>query len=150
MISWPKSKNRQVGVGLNIAQNHSSSPRQSYLVIICPNSHEKLTSKIRSSWESVRTLLWITRLANRKSYLVIIWPNSHEKLTKSETRRLCVLANTKLYHRNLLLWISMTFWILVSTTLGLFFKRSTYSPPIHIQSWPKSKLNPLGVKNITI
>ena len=36
----------QVEVGLNIAQNHSS--RKSYLVIICPNSHEKLPkSKLR-------------------------------------------------------------------------------------------------------
>ena len=39
----------------------------------------------------------------------------------------CVLANTKLYHRNLLLLISMKFWILVSTTLGLFSK----DPPIY-------------------
>ena len=46
---------------------------------------------------------------------------------KIKTRRLCVLANTKLYHRNLLLWISMKFWILVSTTLGLFSK----DPPIY-------------------
>ena len=35
-----------------------------------------------SSWELVRTLLRITRLAHRKSYLIIICPNSHEKLTK--------------------------------------------------------------------
>ena len=44
-----------------------------------------------------------------------------------KTRRLCVLANTKLYHRNLLLWISIKYWILVSTTLGLFSK----DPPIY-------------------
>ena len=56
------------------------------------------------------------------------------------TRRLCVLANTKLYHRNLLLWISMKFWILVSTTLGLIFQKIHLFTPIHIQSWPKSKL----------
>ena len=59
---------------------------------------------------------------------------------KNLTRRLCVLANTKLYHRNLLLWISMKFWILVSTTLGLFFQKIHLLTPIHIQSWPKSKL----------
>ena len=47
--------------------------------------------------------------------------------SKRKTRRLCVLANTKLYHRNLLLWISMKFWILVSTTLGFFSK----DPPIY-------------------
>ena len=56
------------------------------------------------------------------------------------TRRLCVLANTKLYHRHLLLWISMKFWILVITTLGLFSKDPPkLFTPIHIQSWPKSK-----------
>ena len=27
------------------------------------------------------------------------------------TRRLCVLSNTKLYHQNLLLWISTKLWI---------------------------------------
>ena len=42
---WPMKINvictvGQVQVGSNIAQNHSSSP---YLVIIYPNSHEKLT-----------------------------------------------------------------------------------------------------------
>ena len=50
-----------------------------------------------------------------------------------KTRRLCVLANTKLYHRNLLLWISRKFWILVSTTLGLFFQKIHLFTPIHIQ-----------------
>ena len=41
MKSWPKVKLGQVQVGSNI---------KSYLVIICPNSHEKLTkSEIRSS-----------------------------------------------------------------------------------------------------
>ena len=54
---------------------------------VCPNSCEKLTQiVIRSSLESVRTLLRITRLVHRKSYLVIIWPISYEKLTKSEIR----------------------------------------------------------------
>ena len=61
--------------------------KKSYLVIIFPNSHEKLTkSEIRSSWESVWTLLRITRLVHTKSYLAIIGPNSHEKLTKSDIR----------------------------------------------------------------
>ena len=41
---WPKVKLGKVQVGSNIAQNHSSSPiRKSYLVIICPNLHEKFT-----------------------------------------------------------------------------------------------------------
>ena len=46
MKSWSKSKLGQVGVGSNIAQNHSFS--LSCLAIICPNSQEKLTKiKIR-------------------------------------------------------------------------------------------------------
>ena len=44
------------------------APSKSYLVIICPNSQEKLT----------RTLFRITHLGNKKSYLVIIGLNSHE------------------------------------------------------------------------
>ena len=68
-----------------ITQNHSSWPRKSYLVIICLNSHEKLTkSEIRSSWSRFQhcseSLVW----PHTKSYLLIICPNSHEKLTKSE------------------------------------------------------------------
>ena len=42
MKSWPKVKLGQVQGGSNIAQNHSSSQRKLYLVIIGPNSHEKL------------------------------------------------------------------------------------------------------------
>ena len=38
MKSWPKVKLGQVGVGSNIAQDHSS--RKSDLTIIGPNSHE--------------------------------------------------------------------------------------------------------------
>ena len=49
MKSLPKVKLGQVQVGSNIAQNLAH--RKSYLVIICPNSHEKLTkSEIRSSY----------------------------------------------------------------------------------------------------
>ena len=47
-----------------------------------------------------------------------------------KTRR---LANTKLDHWNLLLWISMKFWILVSTTLGLFSKDPPIYPNTHIK-----------------
>ena len=54
-----------------------------------------------------------------------------------KSRRLCVLANTKLYHRNLLLWISMKLWILVSTTLGLFSKDPPIYPNTQSYSWPK-------------
>ena len=35
---------------------------------------------------SVRTLLWITRLAPRKSYLINICPNSHANVTKTEIK----------------------------------------------------------------
>ena len=85
MKNWPKLKLRQVGVSSNIAQNSSSSPYgKSYLVIICPNSHEKLAkSEIRSSLSQFEHCSE-SSLDHRKSYLVIIHPNSHEKLTKSE------------------------------------------------------------------
>ena len=44
MKSWPKLKlGSKVQVGSNIAQNHSYSTLEVNLVIICPNSHEKLT-----------------------------------------------------------------------------------------------------------
>ena len=47
MKSWPKVKLGQVQVGSNIAQNLAH--RKSFLVIIFPNSHEKLTkSEIKS------------------------------------------------------------------------------------------------------
>ena len=63
--------------------------RKSYLVIICPVSHEKLT-KGELRFKSVRTLLRIAHLAHMKSYLVIICLNSHAKLTKSEIRYSCI------------------------------------------------------------
>ena len=49
MKSWPKMKLGQVEVGSNIAQNHLSTPRKSYLVIICFNSQKLTKSEIRSS-----------------------------------------------------------------------------------------------------
>ena len=50
MKSWPKVKLGKVQVGLNIARSHSYTHRKSYLAIICPYSHEKLTKgEIRSS-----------------------------------------------------------------------------------------------------
>ena len=65
----------KVGVGSNIAQNHSSS--KSYLVIIC---------QVESVAHSVRTLFQISLPAYRKSYVVIICFNSYEKLTKIKIR----------------------------------------------------------------
>ena len=95
-----KSKSRSIA---NKITNLAS--RKSYLVIILPNSYQKLTkSKIRSL-ESVQTLLRIICLAHRKS--IIIWANSCQKLTKSKIRwswesvqtllRMACLANRKSY-----------------------------------------------------
>ena len=57
------------------------------MVIIYPNSYERFTqTEIRSSWESVYTLLRITRLAHNKSHLQNFCPNSYEKLTQTEIR----------------------------------------------------------------
>ena len=64
MKSWPKLKLCQVQVGSNIAQNHSSN--KSYLVITCPNSHEKLTKiEIRSSYYLVQF-----------GFVYLIWPQN--------------------------------------------------------------------------
>ena len=80
LISWSWESVRTLLKIIHLAS------KKSYLVIICPNSHERLTKiKIRSRW-SVRTLLRMTHLAHRKSYLVIICHNSLEMLTKSEIR----------------------------------------------------------------
>ena len=81
MKSWPKVKLCQVGVSLNIAQNHSSSPYE----VISGNYLPQFTWKVDQKWnyvklKSVRTLLRIAHMVHRKSYLVIIWPNLHENL----------------------------------------------------------------------
>ena len=77
----------KIQVGSNIAQNIAHlAQRKSYLVIIGPNSDEKLTKSLLGQIQVGQTLLRITHLAHMKSYLVIICPNSHEKLTKSEIR----------------------------------------------------------------
>ena len=48
MQIWPKVKLGQVQVGSNIAKITHLAHRKSYMVIIGPNSHEKLTkSEIR-------------------------------------------------------------------------------------------------------
>ena len=81
---WSNSNNKSVRILLSLTR---LAHMKWFLVIICHNSHEKLTkSEIRFKLELVRTLLRITRLAHRKSYLVIICPNSHEKLTNGEIR----------------------------------------------------------------
>ena len=50
MTSWPNKNKGQVGVGSNIAPNHSYSV-WSYMAIICPNSSNKLTKReIRQNW----------------------------------------------------------------------------------------------------
>ena len=75
------------------------------------------------------------------------------------TRRLCVLSNTKLYHRNLLFWISTKFARLVQKWNSVNFKsvrtvlRITYShiwslfAPIHMKRWPKVKLGQVQVEH---
>ena len=65
MKSLPKSKLDQVVVGSNIAHNRLAH-RKSYLVIIDPNSHEKLTKL-----ESVRTLLRINHLEHYSHILTL-------------------------------------------------------------------------------
>ena len=63
------------------------SHRKSYLLIICPNSYEKVIQKCNQvKLKLVRILLRFTRLAHRMSYLVIVCSNSHEKLTKGVIR----------------------------------------------------------------
>ena len=83
MQSWPNVKLGQVEIGLNIAQNHSSSQYEA----ISGHFSPQFICKVDQKWnkvklELVRTLLKITRLAYKKSYLAIIGSNSHEKLTK--------------------------------------------------------------------
>ena len=75
MNNWPKVKLGQVEDGSNIAKKiiHLAHMK-SYMVIICPNSYEKLTkSEIRSSLSRFRTLLKITRLAKITSH-IHVWP----------------------------------------------------------------------------
>ena len=56
--SLPKVKLGHVGVGSNITLNHSFTHRKSYLIIICPNSHEKLNKiEIMSSLSRFMNLL---------------------------------------------------------------------------------------------
>ena len=52
--SWPNVKSGQVGVSLNLLIRICRLVHwKSHLVIICPNSREKLTkSEIRSSWKN--------------------------------------------------------------------------------------------------
>ena len=76
----------QVGFGLKIAQNHSSSLQG----VISGHYLPHFTWKVDQKWiyvtlESILACLRITRLAHRMSY-IIICPSSHERLTKSEIR----------------------------------------------------------------
>ena len=118
-------------------------------------------------------IMCLLRDRKRYSHLICQLDRPGNTHCQTETRRLCVLANTKLYHRNLLLLISMKFWILDSTTLGLFSKDPPIYPnihtvdqnqtllrithlahrksylviicPIHMKSWPKVKLGQVQV-----
>ena len=78
MKCWPKVKLIQVGISSSIAQITHLASGKSYLVIICHNSHTKLTNiEIRSSWSRFEHCSE-SRLVSRKSYLIIICPSSHE------------------------------------------------------------------------
>ena len=77
MKSWPQVKSGQVGIGSNIAQNHSSSLQK----VISGHYLPEFIWRVDQKWNPV-TLLEITHLASWKSYLVVICHNSHEKLTK--------------------------------------------------------------------
>ena len=83
-------KLRQVEVCSKIPQNHSFSPYE-----VISGHYLPCKLKLGRSWESVRTLLKLTRLAYRKSYLAIIGRNSHEKLTKYEIRASYYLGDTE-------------------------------------------------------
>ena len=88
MTSWPKVTLGQAGVDLDIAQNRLTHWK-SCLIIIYPNSHEKLIeSEIMSSLNIAQN--HFTYLAHIWShiwdYLVIICPNSYDKFTKSKIR----------------------------------------------------------------
>ena len=74
--NWPKVKLGHVEVNSNINQIIHLAYRKSYLVIICPNSYEKLTQIEIISLVEVGSniLLKITHLVPRKSCLVITCP----------------------------------------------------------------------------
>ena len=79
MKSWPKSKLGQVGVSLNIAQNHSPSPQEGISGHYFPQFIWKVNQKRNQvKLESVWPLLEITDPASRKSHMVNIYPNSHK------------------------------------------------------------------------
>ena len=67
MKSWPKLELGQVGVGSNIAQNHSSGPYEVISDHFLPQSTWKVDQKWNSvKLKSVQTLLRITHLAHMK------------------------------------------------------------------------------------
>ena len=84
--SWLKAKLGQVGLGLNIAQNHFSSPGSHSWSLFDP-IHMQSWPKVNLGQAGVGSNSAQNHSSSpRKSYLVIICPNSHEKLTKSEIK----------------------------------------------------------------
>ena len=133
--------------------------RKTYLVIILPNSYQKLTkSKIRSSWSGFEHCSKSLNLSSRKSYLVIIsffylpkfttksylviiCPNSSNKLTKSiHAGRHFFVIGLAIDLHVLLLLVKVWFWpeLLMPSCPSLFH-------PIHIKSWPRVKSGQVGV-----
>ena len=103
--------------------------RKAYLVIMCLNSYETLT-KIKLGQVGVGSnIAKITLIASRKSYMANICPNTSNKLTKSELRS----SWSRFEHLS-----KSLFNPLGSHIWSLF-------APIHMTSWPKSKLDKVGV-----
>ena len=130
MKIWPKVKLGQVQVGSTLLRITLLAHGKSYLIIICLNSHEKLTKReIRSSSSQFEHCS--ESMAHRKSYLVIICPNSHEKLTKSEIRS----SSSRFEHCS-----ESLIWPIGSHIWSLF-------APIQMKSWPKVKLGQVQVSS---
>ena len=71
----------------------------SYLIIICPNSHEKFTTSVIilkwSSWIFAKTLVWPLKLP----YYSVISPTSHVKMTKLKVAEVIISSSiTRLTH----------------------------------------------------
>ena len=81
-IVWALKFQKKGGTTLKKGGTDPLSPPP-YMVIICPNSHEKLTkSKLSKVWSRFEHCS--ESLVYMKLYLVIICTKSHDKLTKSD------------------------------------------------------------------
>ena len=93
MKSWPKVKLGKVGVDWNIAQNHSSNPKEVISAHYLPPIHMKGWPKVKLGQVGVGSNIAQNHSSSyRKSYLAIIGPNSHGKLTKYEIRSQVIIC----------------------------------------------------------